>query len=94
MSYPLVLDIIYNVKKDQFTLGGDIKKGLEGDLIEEFLRRQIGAGEDKRKASEQDNYYIRIVLRLENDSITAFSDTGNKGLRDGILYRFLNSRED
>ena len=85
----LTLNIIYNIKKNKFTFKGDVKKEAYSDLICEFLRSQIGAGEDDGKANVRDVYKITLKWFPENDRFEVSYDTGNKGLRDGILHYAL-----
>ena len=44
---------------------------------------------DDRPPNEYDVYPICFRWYPDNDDIVVSSDTGNKGLRDGILYRVL-----
>lgn len=61
------------------------------EILTEFLRTQIGLGEDKSSPNEQDYYTITISLQLERDVFTVKSDTGNKGLTTGIVMEVLNN---
>jgi len=74
---------------DSFKLGGDIKPGRRVDIIEHWLRSQMGAGPDKRPANNQNTYHIEIDWNPDGDVFTCRSDCGNKGLRDGILLYVL-----
>jgi hypothetical protein len=85
----LTLNIIYNIKKNEFTFKGDVKKEAQSTLISEFLRSQIGAGEDNEKANVKDIYHITLKWFPENDKFEVIYDAGNKGLRDGILHYAL-----
>lgn len=81
----LTMNVQYNVKNGKFKINSDMKKKVQSSLLETFLRGQIGKGEDKSKAVEKDVYNITLKLYLENDRIEVTSDTGNEGLRDGVL---------
>ena len=86
----LEMKITYNVKENTFNIDGTVKKEKYAEVIEEYLRGQLGAGEDKSPAIERDEYHITIKLYLEEDRFVIESDTGNKGLREGILIDVLN----
>ena len=81
----LVLELTYCVSKGTYTCKGNVKKATRADLITGFLRTQIGAGKDDSEATDKDIYNIRVECDLSADSFSCSSDTGNKGLRDGIL---------
>jgi len=81
----LMLGITYNVVSGEFKIEGDIKPECYIDIIDSFLSTQVGAGEDTRKAKEQDVYHVAIKWYPSDDRFVACSDTGNKGIRDGIL---------
>lgn len=85
----LTMDIRFNMKDKSFRIDGDVKKELHGELISDFLRRQMGAGSDETKAVEKDEYRIRLTWYPQDDSFGVRYDTGNAGLRDGILYDIL-----
>ena len=87
----LTLDIRYHINSDQFEVGGNVNREGQSGLVETFLRGQIGAGEDKSEPNKQRVYNIRLRWYSEDDVIESSSDTGTKGLRDGILMRFLKS---
>ena len=55
-------------------------------MLCEFLRSQIGMGTDNRRAEEHDIYKIQITWNPDHDQFESRSNTGNLGLRDGILY--------
>ena len=63
---------------------------MHAEVISDFLRTQIGAGRSYSKINDKDVYKIRLELHLENDSFNVSSDTGHKGLRDGILGYILS----
>ena len=88
---PLTLNIRYHLDSDKFEVEGDVSREGCGELVETFLRGQIGAGKDESEPNEQDIYNIGLRWYPENDKIEVSSDTGNKGLRDGILMHYLQS---
>ncbi len=85
----LTLDIQYNLKRDEFKTEGNIKEEKQKDIVECFVEGQIGKEKDPEKMIKKDIYNICLKWYPEDDNITAEYDTGNKGLRDGILLRFL-----
>ncbi len=87
----LTLDIQYDIDTDQFKVEGKANEEGRKELVETFLREQISAGEDNRTPIKRQTYHIQLRWHPENDVIEASSDTGNKGLRDGILMQYLKS---
>ena len=85
----LSAEIQYDISKDKFSMSSEMT--LEGlvEIIENFIRGQMGEGEDKTAPNEQDVYHFRITWDPTEDDIRVSSDTGNKGLREGILMHFL-----
>jgi len=84
--------IIEFTKKDgNFKIDTNIKNDEQlANIIENFLYRQIGKGIDERKVIEKDIYHFVIKWYPENDNIIVLHDTGNLGLRDGILKYILS----
>ena len=68
-----------------FTIESNIKPESHADIISMFIEDEIGKGVDNSIPNEIDVYHIKLELDLETDTFTVQSDTGNKGLRDGIL---------
>lgn len=89
----LTLDIKFNITSDQFEVGGNVNREGQKELVEAFLSEQIGAGKDDSKPNKQDTYHIQLKWYPENDRIVVSSDTGNKGLRDGLLLHYLKNLE-
>lgn len=86
----LFLDIEYDVKTDKVKVANtNIKTEALPEILEAYLHTQMGAGKDERKPEEREQYHIRLELDLDGDVFTSYSDTGNKGLRDGILMHAL-----
>ncbi len=83
------LNIEYDFKTSKSKITGDVKKENRSDIIATFLSLQTGKGKDESKANEKDVYKISIRWYPEGDKFEATYDTGNKGLRDGILYHVL-----
>lgn len=72
-----------------FTDATTVRPEALAEVVEAFLRCQIGAGQDKTPPDTRDVYSIRIDLDLRDDSFRVQHDCGNKGLRDGILMAVL-----
>lgn len=86
----LTMKITYQIKDGQFSISGNLgDKNFQSELIGRFLMEEIGKGADNTKPNEQDIYNITFKWYPENDLIEVTSDTGNKGLRDGILMDVL-----
>lgn len=81
----LTMDLTFSVKNASFNIDGNVKKEKQSDLIIAFLRTQLGQGIDNSEANKQDKYHISIKWFPHLDRFQITSDTGNKGLRDGIL---------
>jgi len=88
----LYLEVKYFVKDNKFKISGNFSQEGLKDIIEEFLRLQIGQGADLTPPRDLDVYTIRLSWFPENDGITVVSNTGNKGLRDGILMEVLHRK--
>ena len=84
-DYPLFINITYDPNKDKYKVRTNVKREGVEDLIDTFLRGQIGAGSDSRKAEKREVYHINMQIDLSDDSFNVSDDTGNFGLRDGIL---------
>jgi len=82
-------NIRYNRGADDFEVEGDLNKQGQREVVEAFLSMQRGAGEDKRNPNKKDFYNISLDWYPHYDKIKIRDDTGNKGLREGILMRFL-----
>jgi hypothetical protein len=86
MSAKLYLHITYPIANpDAFQIKSDIKPEALTEIIMTFLRGQMGKGADASFAIERDVYHIRMEVDLESDTFAVRHDTGNLGLRDGIL---------
>ncbi len=87
----LTMNIRYNIRKDKFEINGDVAPKGQYELVETFLRSQVGAGEDKSKLNRKEAYNIQFKWYPDRDLIEVSSDTGNKALRDGILLFLLGN---
>jgi len=73
----------------EFWLGGNVKPSRIKGLVEDYLRTQMGQGEDPTEANEIDCYEIDISVDLSHDIFKCRHNCGNKGLREGILLYLL-----
>ena len=88
------IKIKFNLKKETFDVWTNIKDKFIADTVLEFLRSVMGTGKDKSKAKKLNIYLIEIGLALEGDIFTVKSNTGNKGLREGILMLFVKKMDE
>jgi len=86
----LHLNVIYNIETDECSFESDIKPEQQAEVLGDFLRMQMGKGEDKTPPVEQKEYHIRLTLDLADDTFRLTHDCGKLGLRDGILLHALH----
>ncbi|HTZ42149.1 MAG TPA: hypothetical protein VMC07_03015 [Candidatus Omnitrophota bacterium] len=84
----LELTVVYDIEKDAFNVQGNVKPELRRDFVFNFLRTQIGTGEDRSEAAEREVYTLQLKLDLNSDEYTVRDNCGNKGLRNGILLKY------
>ena len=70
---------------NNFKIKTNAKPELVSDLIFDFIHGQNGAGKDESPAKELEVYHIDLSVDLTDDTWRTRHDTGNLGLRDGIL---------
>ena len=68
----------------------NMKRERVFDVLSDWLRDQFGKGSDESPVVEQDEYKITIGLDPSDDSFTTKSDTGNKSLTCGIVFRIIH----
>lgn len=93
MDLDLFMDIAYDVNKRTFEISGNLNEVGQKTILETFLQHQVGAGKDNSKPNKRNVYNIHFKVDLSYDVIKVSDNTGNKGLRDGILmdiYRQLD----
>jgi hypothetical protein len=93
----LVLRICYRLPEGEpstFGVSGNVKEELRRSVLEDFLRTQVGAGEDRRPAEDREEYNIRIEVDLSDDTFSVWHDCGNKGLMAGIVMDVVSRMED
>lgn len=84
-------EIQYDINQDKFSVIGDLNKHGQEELIDTWLRMQMGRGKDHSPANKLDVYKIRLQWTPHMDVISVKDNTGNKGLREGILMRYLST---
>jgi hypothetical protein len=89
----LTLDLKYHVKEDRFEVGGTLNEDGRREIVANWLRGQMGSGRDNSKPADREVYSISIQWYPDQDRLEAQYDTGNKGLREGILMRYLETLE-
>ena len=96
MGNKLWLEIEYNVKTDKYTIISNIKDEQLKEVMFEWLRSQLGAGQGQSisQANELEVYHIRIELDLDGDIFTVKSDTGNESLTCGIVWHVLGKMQN
>lgn len=77
------------IATDKFEITGNLNSIGKREVISNFLRCQIGAGVDDSKPKKRDKYTINLKWDPSEDKFYYSDDTGNKGLRDGILMSVL-----
>ena len=87
----LELRVNYDLTGNKFTYSGDLNGNGVRDVVESFLRSQIGAGSDERRLNERKDYSIELKWHPSDDKIDVSDNTGNRSLREGILLQFLES---
>jgi len=87
----LFIRIAYDIDRDKAKIDTNVRSDRVNEMISEYLRTQIGGGEDRRKATERKVYHINLELELDGDVFRVSDDTGNRSLRDGILMRVAAS---
>lgn len=82
----LKVAIRYDIENPEKTiLKTNANKSGVSEILENWLRSQIGEGRDTSTPIERDQYTIKIELNLSNDSFRTKSDTGNESLTCGIV---------
>jgi len=91
MSLEGAVQIKFYADERNFEIESGLTKEGQFSIIENFLRRQAGAGEDNSESNKKEVYIITLKWNPSNDNISAYDNTGNKGLRDGILSYVLSN---
>jgi hypothetical protein len=85
--FELFVVLEFDLEKNKYKIKSNVKDCK--NFIFNFLRTQIGVGEDLSIANKINNYTITITLDLTTDIFSVEHNCGNLGLRDGILLNFL-----
>ena len=86
-------DIQYFMDNRKPIIKTNLKNGHLADFLGEYIHSLPGRGEDRSNPTISDVYNIRIECDLTLDKWSTHFNTGNKGLRDGIIidvYSILN----
>ena len=86
----LTMNVYYDIGTDEFEITGEADRRKQYMIIKEFLNSQNGDWDDNCKVNEKANYNIQLKWRQEEKIFECSSDTGDKGLRDGILTDVLS----
>lgn len=89
----VTVEVEYDIKNDKFTIldTTTAKKEALSEIIENYIRSQIGSGENASKPIEREVYHIKVALNLDVDSFRVTHDCGNDGLCLGILLNLLQT---
>ena len=79
------MNIEYKVKDGSYDVSSDLTKFGQYEVLEAYIRVQMGQGEDKRKPEKRKKYAIQVRWNPDGDVIGVKSNTGNDGLTCGIL---------
>lgn len=90
MATDLVLEIHYKLPDDpkvpeSFTISGNVKEERRKDVLDEFLRTQLGAGRDDSPPNRKEEFCICITCDLSSDTFRVKHDCGNDGLMTGLV---------
>lgn len=105
MEIDAYLDITYNLNTDKFTLDGNVNEEYHAELLENYLQDEcygnvgemynIGGKTTEEalgtsvEANEKDIYHIIIGLTISGDTYSVACNTGDRGLRVGIVMNLL-----
>jgi hypothetical protein len=90
MKNYLEMKITYETQTSKSEIYGDLNKKGQQEILEAYLRNQIGKGEDNSKPEIKEKYTLKFQWFSENDQIIVKSDTGNKSLEAGIIMQIYN----
>jgi hypothetical protein len=86
----LHLNLKYNLNKSTYD-DSDTNVEDTKDFVREFLRSQVGGGNDESEINKLDEYEIQIQLDLSDDTFYVSHNCGNRDLREGILLSYVNA---
>jgi hypothetical protein len=88
----LHIELNYSISEKSATIAGtNIKESYIDDFLAEVVHSQVGKEKDFSKAKELEVYNILLKCDLSYDKISISSNTGNKGLTDGILTHTIGN---
>ena len=87
----IIVKIDYNIKEQLETVvRTNAKDEALPEILQNWIRCEIGQGEDNKEPNREDIYKIRITLDLTDGSFYTKSNTGNKDLTCGLVMNVLN----
>jgi len=88
---PVTVDLTYDINADEATFGPDTNAKTEAvpEILEAYLRDQMGRGEDRSPPNHKPVYHIKLMLDLTDDSFRVEHDCGNEGFCTGTLLSVL-----
>ena len=87
-DFTVFIELEYDINNDKCKiLKTNLKKERIDSFLEEWVMTQLGSGVDKNPRIDRDIYNIKLACDLTDDTFYSSSDTGNKGLTTGIVYR-------
>ncbi len=82
----LTMNISYFMKDRSFKITGEINENGQFELLENILLGgKFDTGKDHREANKREEYDIQINWYPYKDRFEISDNTGNYGLRNGIL---------
>jgi len=90
-----IIEFNYDVVNDVIVWGPEtnVRKEALSEVLEGYIRTQIGAGEDTGDPVQRNVYHLRLTLDVSDDSFRMSHDCGNEGLCLGIVLQALRETE-
>lgn len=90
MDEKIFVRLWYDINKDTFQVESNTKDPKE--MVHNFLRTQLGIGEDNSELSRQSVYQLTLSWDPSKGTFTCEHDCGNSGLRDVLLIHFVTPK--
>jgi hypothetical protein len=89
---PVVVHLQYTIEASHFDIMPDTTAKTEAipEILEAWIRMQIGKGRDDSVPNDKPTYDIKLLLDLTDDSFRMTHDCGNEALCLGIMMAALN----
>lgn len=85
--------VVLNLNEGSFLLESNISYDQIKDFVINWIKTDIGRGEDKRELKPKDEYYISI-FQDQHGNYDIDDNCENRDLRRGILGVFLKDYKD